>query len=424
MSRKTKSKKSPAQQQVGGYKRFLIEMHQIVELMGFKKNVASMSPEFKEMMYARNLGINSPLPGNENINKQELKIISDKTKKYYREPSIKTEDIKISNYQVQLLFCYNATRHLELIKKKVSSDNEEVIKFKNLSDSLFSAFYNRFLLDYFRVITQLSRPDQKYYGVHIRPASQFGGTPRIELVTKIYGIPASKYMMKINGNNRPAFQLGRPLGTTPVEWISLDVSLLGDFYKGKQKKLSVYIQSHALKRLSERMDLLDQEAINYALWENTNNITNFELYRGYLLLPFKVFGVKIGYLVANVIDDKLLFRTFLFITHNCTPEGDQLKKISGLAKEDISYWRIDRLSTFVKLNEEKYHGLIRLFSKAGLGDLMKLKIKEFDIDTIQTANLDGLTEYLKQGQHSIQEQERKWNLFFDEKKVVSETIND
>ena len=43
---------------------------------------------------------------------------------------------------------------------------------------------------------------------------------------------------------------------------------------------------------------------------------------------------------------------FVSITHNFSPEGDKLKEISGLGKHDISYWRIDRLSTFVNLDGE------------------------------------------------------------------------
>jgi hypothetical protein len=153
--------------------------------------------------------------------------------------------------------------------------------------------------------------------------------------------------------------------------------------------------------LKERLDLLDQEAINYALWENTNNITEFVTYHGYLLLPFTVFGIKTGYLVANVTDDKLLFRTFLFITHNTSPEGVRLRKLSGLGKEDITYWKIDRLSTFVKFNEEKYPGLTQLFRKAGLETLFELKNKEFTIDSMQAANFDGLIEYINRGQNEL-----------------------
>ena len=161
------------------------------------------------------------------------------------------------------------------------------------------------------------------------------------------------------------------------------------------------------------MDLLNREAINYTLWENTHTISKFENYRSYLLLPFKVFDVKIGYLVANIISEKLLFRTFLFITHRGTPEGDRLKALTGLGKHDISYLCIDRLSTFANLDEEKYPGLIRLFCGAGLENLMRLKDKDFHIDSMQSANLDGLAEYMARGKQAIDQQTGEWNLFLN-----------
>ncbi|HKL31168.1 MAG TPA: hypothetical protein VJ919_01470, partial [Tangfeifania sp.] len=131
--------------------------------------------------------------------------------------------------------------------------------------------------------------------------------------------------------------------------------------------------------------------------ENTHTITQFEFYKGYVLLPVMLYDVKVGYLMAKVVKDKVLFRTFLFITHNFSPEGDKLKEISGLGKYDISYWHIDRLSTFVNLDGEKYKELLDLFQKAGIKNFEQLKEKGFDIDNLQTVNLDGLMNYISKG---------------------------
>jgi hypothetical protein len=176
--------------------------------------------------------------------------------------------------------------------------------------------------------------------------------------------------------------------------------LLGNHYLGTEKELEVYIQSHALKRFRERLDVLNSDAINYLLWENTHTIEKIEVYRGFLLHPIKLFDIKIGYLVGKIVDDKLLFSTFLFITHSCCPEGDQLKKNTGLGKQDISYWHIDRLSTFINLKEENYPQLIRLFDEAGMGDVKELKNKKFDIDSLQDANLEALMHYINKSKEN------------------------
>ncbi len=418
MCKKSKSKKGPAQQQQGGYKRFLHDLQQVLNSIGKEHCLFEVSNKSKHQMYMYHWAITSPVAGNEYATAQELKIISDKNKKYYKEQSLQSDGCSMSNYQLQLLFCYLSAIKSGLSKRPAIEDEKVLDELNVQSDNLLENIFCRYQIDYFRTITQLSSPDHKYYGVSIIPSLN-KNNPRLNLNTKIYGIPANKIMVEVNGYRRPAFQLGIPSNETPFKWISLDTSLLAGFYKGNQKELKVYMQSHALNRLRERLDILDTETINYTLWENIAELDQFMVYGKYLILPFKVFDVKIGYLVANVIDDKLLFRTFLFITHNCTPEGDRLKKLTGLSKVDITYWHIDRLSTFVKLNEEKYPGLIKLFSKAGLGDLLKLKDKEFNIDNMQAANLDGLAEYLKLGAPK----EREWNLLFDEKHAVPDRIN-
>ncbi|MBI9035566.1 MAG: hypothetical protein JEZ03_13965 [Bacteroidales bacterium] len=60
----------------------------------------------------------------------------------------------------------------------------------------------------------------------------------------------------------------------------------------------------------------------------------------------------------------------------------------------MTYWKIDRLSTFIGMNEEKYPKLTQLFCDAGMGELFQLKDKEFDIDNLQEANMDGLRDCL------------------------------
>jgi len=403
MPKNKKRKKISCQPEMGAYKHFLIDMYEALRQMHITGGFSDLSSEFKRTAYDYKIGIWNPTAGNESITPLELKIFAERAKRDYRERTFQAGDMCLSTHQLQLIFAFFSARTKELEKEKGDKNHPKVIEFKEATNNILKSFYVRFVLGYFRMLTRLNNPAQKYYGANIRMAPFYKEKPKLEFVCDVFGFHAQKCMVSINGNKRPAFQLAKPLSSavTPVGWLSVDVSLLENFYNGSKKALDVFIQSHALTRLKERLDLLDQEAINYALWENTHTISQFVNYHGYLLLPFKVFGVKIGYLVANVAADKLLFRTFLFITHNSSPEGVRLKKLTGLGKEDITYWKIDRLSTFVKLKEEKYPGLIELFRKAGLEQLMELKNKEFNIDSMQAANLDGLTEYINRGKNEF-----------------------
>jgi hypothetical protein len=405
--RKRKITKAPQ----GGYKRFLKDVYNSLLLFNLDYMYKDVSVSNKRLMHRAYIRLKSPLAGNDHISPKELREISEKTKKYYHERSYHINDIPISCHQFHVLNAFISVQANEIKKKAGSEDHPEALSAKESAENVFNNFLNLYEMCYFRAMTQLSNPDQKLYGMQMDFAPMRDDDPKLELITKIFGIPARKCMMNIDGHKRPAFQLGNPSASEPLEWVSLNRGLFGKYYKGNKDELDVYIQSHALRRLRERLDLLDQEAINYALWENTCNIESFVIYRGYLLLPFQIFDVKIGYLAAKIIDDKLLFRTFLFITHTSTPEGDRLKELTGLAKEDMSYWRIDRLSTFVKLDEEKYPELLMLFKEAGMEDLLQLKTKDFNIDDMQVANLDGLVDYLRTGRQNEVPSVQEWEVF-------------
>jgi len=403
MPKNKKLKKSTSQTPMGSYKHFLNDMYEALRLVNVSGNFSDLTDEFKKTAYQYRIGICNPTAGNDSITSGELKLFTENLKRNYRERIYEVGANALSNYQLQLLFAFSSARLIEIKKQKGDNKHPDVVVVQETKDIYFRVFYTQLYVYFFKLVTRLSNPARKYYGTYIRLAPFYEKMPKLEFFSDLFGYDAQNYQVSINGQKRPAFRLAKPVLSieSPIIWITVDVSLLGNSYTGHKKTLDVYIQSHALARLKERLDLLDQEAINYALWENTNNITQFVNYHGYLLLPFKVFGIKTGYLVANIAGDKLLFRTFLFITHNSSPEGVRLKKLTGLGKEDITYWKIDRLSTFVKLKEEKYPGLIELFSKAGLGQLMELKNKEFTIDSMQAANLDGLTEYISRGQNEF-----------------------
>ncbi len=394
-----KKRKKPAPQpEMSGYKHFLYELCDVLTIIGIRQKLSDISNENRRLIYDCKIIIRKPEAGNESITSKELKLISEKFKNYYHERTFELGGKLVSNYHLQLLHAYTYGRIKE-VEKISGKGHPDAVAFENAGKNLSDNFFKRLLLDYFRVLTQMNNPAQKYYGMYIHPAPRHKGKPNMVVGCEIFIVPVRKYSAVISGIRRPVFQLGKVTNVLEklIDWISVDVSLLHNFYKGDKRELGVFIQTHALSRLKERLDLMDQEAINYALYENTHTIKQFETYNEYLLLPFKVFDIKIGYLAANVIDDKLLFQTFLFVTHNLTPDGVRLRKITGLGKEDITYWHIDRLSTFVNMKEEKYPGLISLFAKAGLENLMDLKNKEFTIDSMQTANLDGLTEYINRG---------------------------
>ena len=391
----SKKKKVNGATQQGPYKKFLTDLQEVLNLIfDGKSRLHEYSNECLHMMYDFKYVFQNPKAYNENVSSAELKIINEKSRKLFVERNVEFGEIFLSTYQLHLLWCYLSVQAKE-IKRKYGEDNPDYIRLEESTSRESEIFYSRFLLDYFKVITQLSSPDHKYFGIKIGPSAIFKDNPKIEIVVEVYGFKPKTTVLEIAGKKRPVFRLATANAVSKLEWIEIDSSVLGTAYQGDKKQLEVYIQSHALNRFRERLDILNSDAINYLLWENTHTIGNIQVYRKMILHPVILFGVKIGYLVGNIVDDKFLFSTFLFITHSFTPEGDRLKKITGLGKEDISYWKIDRLSTFINLQEDKYPQLIELFVQAGLGDVKELKNKKFDIDSLQDANLEALMNYIK-----------------------------
>lgn len=388
-----KKKKGNTNQQ-GPYKKFLHDMREmLIIVFESDERYRNMTNEFMHTLYNFKYIFQNPKAYNTEVLPADLKIINDRTRKLFYERNEEFENKYFSTYDIHLFWCYARVKAYFSEKKY---GNDEVTKeLKDSAEKISQAFYTKYLFDYFKVITQLSNPAQKYLGIHIGPTAIFKDNPKMEIAVEVYGFKPRSCMLNIDGRKRPAFQLASANAKTKLEWIKIDSSLLNESIAAKQPNLDVYIQSHALNRIKERLDVLDSYAINYLIWENSIKFDEIKYYNGLWLLPVKLFKIRVGYFACKVIEDKFLITTFLFITHSCTPEGDKLKEITGLTKNDISYWHIDRISTYINLNTEKYPELINLFEKAGLGGLTELRNKKFDIDTLQEANFDGLMRFIK-----------------------------
>ncbi|QIA08654.1 hypothetical protein [Draconibacterium halophilum] len=408
--KKNNRKKKPAHQTNGGYKNYIRDVIEAAKILGLRTDARVLSNTNKHRLYEGRLRISNPEVVDGYVSGAELKRITQKVKEYYRVRNIEIkENTIVSAYQCSLLQDYTRALQKALADSFEDKNDPDIEMLKSAQSRFFNLAYSYIITHFYKIITQLSNPEYKYFGLNMRSLALYKDNPSFGIVPEIYGIPAEVKKFTINNQVRPAFRLGKPNAEKPYFlWIKVEKNVFGENYNGTKNELDVYIQSHAIKRLCQRLDLLKRPAINYILWQNTNTISELTIHRGNLLLPVKIYDIKIGYLVADVVDDVLLFKTFLFITHNCTPEGDTLRSISGLGKEDISYWKIDRLSTFVSLDTTKYLALTKLFKHSGLSDIFQLKDKDFDVELMQEANLDGLIHYLERGKNAAKVQKQEF----------------
>jgi hypothetical protein len=171
------------------------------------------------------------------------------------------------------------------------------------------------------------------------------------------------------GNTRPAYR---------VRWAFSGNGIINATFKPSEcniknpiENLDVYIQSHALERLAERIDCIDIGVTHTNIYLSAVEPKVFYVNQT-MLLEYRFWGTKAGYFVTDIVGNKLILRTFLFVTNNGTPEGQLLEKNTGLQKLDKKYLAIDKLSTFMSSDIAKNPEVQKIFQDAGCQCLMDL----------------------------------------------------
>jgi hypothetical protein len=175
----------------------------------------------------------------------------------------------------------------------------------------------------------------------------------------------------IGTNKRPAYKIGWPQTQTGIDYIEISPSLFGSEFDG-QESVPVYIQTHALNRMEERLDCLNLQELISSVYASLLKPVAVRKEKCRILLSFRILETKMGYFTAQYIDGAVLIHTFLFITNNGTPEGEKLNELTGLGKLDKKYLTIDKLSTFINSDISTNEKLKDLFIKAGCNSLLEI----------------------------------------------------
>jgi hypothetical protein len=209
------------------------------------------------------------------------------------------------------------------------------------------------------------------YAFKFNPDIVAKGVDKAGFFSEVYRTRLPKIKMLIEEHNRPLLQVGwyLPEPALRLEFINVQSE---EIYQPPGSKLDVYIQSHAINRLAERLDGIDTGILHFNIF---NSFTSLKVCRnksGLLLFEYAIFGDKAGYFLGELIHGKIILKTFLFLTHKGTPEADKLQAITGLVKEDIIYLDIDKLSTFMLSDIASNERVKQLFVDAGCESLFKI----------------------------------------------------
>jgi hypothetical protein len=193
-----------------------------------------------------------------------------------------------------------------------------------------------------------------------------------ENIIRLYSVTPEKIQVSLSEGTRPAIRVGWAMAYTGPEWSSIKPSALGFNTTHAETPLKVYIQSHALNRLQERIDCFIPGAIHYNMYLSLQNPIIAYDNNHRLLIEYTFFSSRAGYFRADMVDGIILLRTFLFVTNSGTPEGQLLEKNTGLKKLDKKYLAIDKLSTFMNSDLDKNLEAQRLFKESNCECLIDL----------------------------------------------------
>lgn len=408
--KKKDKKKNPQQVKAEQAQRknlFWMKMKNVMYQVGCEEAYNMLPPDQKEVLYLarlRPITLECSPECGDRIKPQNLKRLNENLSVFLK-GSIYTQveddgtERKISSYD---LFKYLET--LVIYKNSVDEsiypdakkfkdllsylEGKEVIALRNnarekLEDTITKiGWYNSDVLTGVLFIRRKFIPQDA-------PAKQFLNDYNTYVIENIKPEPTP---FEIDGIKRNIYPVN--VATKHVFGATITPEQLG--FKGILQKmpLDVYYQSHLIERLKERIGLFHEfsyMAILHSLV--ATNIIHTE--DGGFLLPFEIYKRRVGYLKATLHGDKLIIRTFLFITNNGTPEGKKLTSLIHVQKEDKKFLAIDKLQTFMESDLDTNEKIRSLFKEAGCGDLFKLK-KEVEISELfkMKKTADYVSNYL------------------------------
>ena len=252
------------------------------------------------------------------------------------------------------------------IKKALSNFNENTIEYKSAWNFFCGTMNTIGLVN--------SDFDDLIYWCKLELMAEMHEMPCIGFCMNIYCVHPERIQAALDNSNRPAIRVG--WGTNEpgpqVDWIGINASDLKLRNTEPEKQFAVYIQSHALMRLDERIDCIYAGMLNFHIYNSLKRPEIFIDCKGNYLFEYRLFDKKAGYLLGSMIEGNIIIRTFLFLTNCGTPEGNRLRKDTGLKMEDMKYLDIDKLSTFVHSDIRHNERVKEIFLNAGCGSLFEV----------------------------------------------------
>jgi hypothetical protein len=257
----------------------------------------------------------------------------------------------------------------------------------------WNAMYGAVML----ALAQASRMDQRLFTARLDAEPNERGMRAARAVVSTS--PAQPSQVVLDGKARPMFRVGRiGRSTREVQWVSWD----GSVPLGGQpvRTYPVYVQSHALRRLRERVRLPHVEPwLEPWLGDSLAEPNVVERQGADLLVEYRIKHWRLGYLIATPARDQdgeacVAVRTFKLLTMGNTPEARKLERKLKLSRPDVNWLRLHELESFTHTDLRSDPLLRRLMEECGCGHLFRLA-EEHDFAPQPKALAAEVRKYLR-----------------------------
>jgi hypothetical protein len=206
-----------------------------------------------------------------------------------------------------------------------------------------------------KTIQMISKVNFRVYGFHWQLPSEYGRGYLKSTIT-LYSDESEATYFRYKGTYHKAFRVraGRVITLPPLAAVIDHREVFPN--RHGDKDLEIYIQSHALQRVKERIDIFPAHKRNfyamYSLLYNQDVVTDTS---GQPMFRCYYEDTTFGYYPFIVQKDKIFILTFLPLMSPVTPVGAMFTKRFGLQKEDIRYLGMDQLAFFFTVDLMQLH---------------------------------------------------------------------
>jgi hypothetical protein len=238
--------------------------------------------------------------------------------------------------------------------------------FQQIQDAAFMAWHGQVVA----TLHGYSRLDGRL--LHARPSVEPAENDKNRVRLTVSAVVPQQRSVKCKGRERPAYRVGTGNEWDGVHWASWDAAAMG---LAKRGEWPVFVQSHALLRLRQRLNLkVLVPFLEYWLYASLAKPVVVERSGKDLLVEYAVQGERLGYLIVTPLPHQQLVavRTFKFLTMGNTPEQRKLMKVFKMTRADVDWLRLASLETFTQ-TDLRYDPLLREKLEAcGCGHLFTL----------------------------------------------------